>query len=210
MTTMQAMLAFIAAASILTVTPGLDTALVLRSAAAGGARPAAFAALGIGLGCLAWGAAVSIGLGALLAASERAFTILKWIGAAYLFYLGIKLIARPRQRFDSARKDSPRLGPRQSFRQGFLTNILNPKVGVFYVTFLPQFIPSGASVAAFSFIFAAIHVMLGLVWFAVLIAATLPMSRLLRRPRVVQTMDRLTGAVFLAFGAKLALSKPFG
>jgi threonine/homoserine/homoserine lactone efflux protein len=88
-----------------------------------------------------------------------------------------------------------------------LTNLLNPKVGVFYITFLPQFIPAAASVALFSFLLATIHVLLSVVWFAVLIAATVPMGRLLRRPRVVKGLDRVTGGVFIAFGAKLALSK---
>jgi threonine/homoserine/homoserine lactone efflux protein len=207
MTTVQALLAFIAAASILTLTPGVDTAMVLRSAATGGPRPAAYASVGIALGCLGWGAAVSIGLGALLAASEVAFTLVKWAGAAYLLYLGAKLILHPRTRLDAEKPHSPNIDPWQSLRQGLLTNLLNPKVGVFYITFLPQFIPADASIAVFSFLLATIHVVLSVVWFAVLIAATVPMGRLLRRPEVVKGLDRVTGGVFIAFGAKLALSK---
>jgi len=204
-TTAQALIAFIAAAAVLTITPGLDTALVLRSAAAGGPRPAAFAALGIALGCLVWGAAVSVGLGALLAASELAYTILKWAGAAYLLWLGARLLLRPRQSFDAA--GSAATGQRQSLQQGLLTNLLNPKVGVFYVTFLPQFMPAGADVVSFSFLLAAIHVVLGLLWFALLISATVPLGCFLRRPRVVTALDRVTGGVFVAFGARLALSR---
>ena len=207
MTIEQALIAFVAAASILVITPGLDVALVLRSAVAAGPRAASFVSAGIALGCLVWGAAVSIGLGALLAASELGFTLLKWAGAAYLLYLGAKLIARPRRGFDAAVESSTQGTGLQSFRHGFLTNILNPKVGVFYVTFLPQFIPAGVSVAAFSSLLAAIHTLLGLLWFAVLIAATVPMSRLLARPRVVRFADRLTGTVLVLFGAKLLLSK---
>jgi threonine/homoserine/homoserine lactone efflux protein len=207
MTTVQALLAFIAAAFILTLTPGVDTAMVLRSAASGGPRPAAYASVGIALGCLVWGAAVSVGLGALLAASEVAFTVVRWAGAAYLLYLGVKLILHPRANLDTAELGSPNLDAWQSLRQGLLTNLLNPKVGVFYITFLPQFIPAGANVALFSFLLAAIHVLLSVVWFAVLIAATVPMGRLLRRPQVVKGLDRVTGGVFIAFGAKLALSK---
>lgn len=207
MTTVQALLAFIAAASILTVTPGVDTAMVLRSATAGGARPAAYASIGIAFGCLVWGSVVSVGLGTLLAASEIAFTIVKWAGAAYLLWLGVKLIFRPRQSIDAAEGVPAQVNPYTSLKQGFLTNLLNPKVGVFYITFLPQFIPAGAGVAGFSFLLASIHVVLGLVWFAALIAATVPLGRLLRRPRVIAAMDRLTGGVFIAFGAKLALSR---
>jgi threonine/homoserine/homoserine lactone efflux protein len=121
--------------------------------------------------------------------------------------LGIKLLARPRVNFGNSEPLLPGLNQWASLRQGLLTNLLNPKVGVFYITFLPQFIPTGVSVAGFSFVLATIHVLLSLVWFAVLVAATVPMGRLLRRRRVVQALDRLTGGVFVAFGAKLALSK---
>jgi threonine/homoserine/homoserine lactone efflux protein len=206
MTTIQAFLAFIAAASILTITPGVDTAIVLRSAATQGPRPAVFASLGIALGCLIWGAVVSVGMGALLAAFPVAFTVVKWAGAAYLIWLGGKLLLRPRDRLDVGDEAGP-VDQWQSLKLGFYTNLLNPKVGVFYLTFLPQFTPTGASVAVFSFILAAVHVLLTLVWFAILIAATVPMGRLLRRPRAVRTMDRVAGGVFVAFGAKLALSR---
>jgi threonine/homoserine/homoserine lactone efflux protein len=207
MTITQALLAFIAAATVLTVTPGLDTAMVLRSAASGGPRPATFAAMGICLGCLIWGAAASVGLGTLLAASELAYTALKWAGAAYLVWLGLKLVLRPRGRFEVGGGATAGRDAWAALRQGFLTNILNPKVGVFYVTFLPQFIPHGVEVIPFSLLLAGIHVALSLVWFAALIAVTAPLGRLLRLPRGVRAMDRLTGGVFLAFGARLALSR---
>lgn len=207
MTTLHALLAFVGAASILTVTPGVDTAMVLRSAAGSGPRPAAFAAAGIAAGCLVWGAAVSIGLGALLAASEMAFTIVKWAGAAYLLYLGLRMLLSPRAGLDNSETSSASHDHWHLFRQGLLTNLLNPKVGVFYITFLPQFIPAGSNVAAFSLLLAFVHVLLGLAWFAVLIAATVPMGRLLRQPKVVRALDRVTGGVFIAFGAKLAFTR---
>jgi threonine/homoserine/homoserine lactone efflux protein len=207
MTTAGALLAFVGAASILTITPGLDTALVLRSAAAGGPRRAAHAAVGIALGCLMWGAAVSVGLGALLAASRLAYTIVRWAGAAYLLLVGFVLIAHPREGFDTRLCGPEGMSPSVFLKQGLLTNMLNPKVGVFYITFLPQFVPAGANVALFSFLLATIHVLLGLIWFAVLISATVPMGRLLRRPPFVKAMDRFAGAVFVGFGAKLALTK---
>src|SRR5687767_1909404 len=130
----QSLIAFTVAAALLTVTPGLDTALVLRTAAAEGPRRATLATLGIATGCLIWGALVALGLGALLAASQLAFTVLKWVGAAYLVWLGIGMILKPRQTFDAGQAQ-PSAG---SFRRGLLTNLLNPKVGVFYVSFLPQ------------------------------------------------------------------------
>ena len=208
MTFAQAILAFMLAASILTMTPGVDTAMVLRTAAVAGRRPAWVAALGIGMGCLVWGAAVSVGLGALLAASELAYTIVKWVGALYLLWLGIGLIARPRRGLGISEGGATTGHDAWlALRRGLLTNLLNPKVGVFYVTFLPQFVPAGASIAAFSFLLAAIHVVLGLVWFAALIAATVPLGRVLARPRVVTMLDRLTGGIFVAFGVKLALTR---
>jgi threonine/homoserine/homoserine lactone efflux protein len=153
----------------------------------------------------------AFGLTALLAASELAFNIVKWAGAAYLVYLGIKLLMKPRNSisadrasFESTAKSRGNYG---AFYRGFLSNILNPKVGVFYVTFLPQFIPHGMNVAGFSLLLASIHVLITLVWFSFLIALTVPLGRFLSRPRVVRNMDRLTGCVFVGFGVKLAVAK---
>lgn len=205
MTPTAALIAFTATAALLTITPGLDTALVLRTAAAEGPRRAMLAAIGIALGCLGWGLLVGAGLGALLAASQLAYDVLRWTGAIYLFTLGLKLIRSPRQAFElAAGADIP--APRQPnwLLRGFLTNMLNPKVGVFYVSFLPQFIPAGASVLGWSVLLASIHNLLGLVWFGALVAATRPLLGALRRQGVMAWLDRLTGGLFLAFGAKLA------
>jgi threonine/homoserine/homoserine lactone efflux protein len=199
------LIAFTLAAGLLTLTPGLDTAMVLRTATAEGPRRAAWAGLGILAGCLVWGAAVALGLGGLLAASEIAYNVLKWVGAGYLFWLGINLIWKPRAGFAVTEEESTGTGG--WFMKGLLTNLPNPKVGVFYVTFLPQFVPTGVAVAPWTFGLAMIHALLGVVWFALLIGASVPLSRTLAKPAVVRTMDRLTGGVFLAFGAKLALSK---
>ena len=207
MTPIAALLAFTATAALLTISPGLDTALVLRTAAAEGPRRAMLAAAGIALGCLGWGLLVGAGLGALLAASQLAYDALRWAGALYLFYLGIKLIHRPRQALELAENEvavSP-VQPNWLLR-GFLTNMLNPKVGVFYVSFLPQFIPAGSSVLGWSVLLASIHNLLGLIWFGALVAATRPLLGALRRPGVMAWLDRVTGGLFVAFGLKLALS----
>ena len=200
----QSLIAFTLAAALLTVTPGLDTALVLRTAAAEGARRAFAAALGICLGCLAWGALVAVELGILLEASELAYLALKWIGAAYLLYLGLRLILVARD--DSGTGELP---PARAnwFVRGLLTNLLNPKVGAFYVSFLPQFIPAGASVPPTTLLLAAIHSGLGLLWFLLLIGATRPLARLLRSGPLVRGLDRLTGGVLIFFGLKLAFSR---
>jgi threonine/homoserine/homoserine lactone efflux protein len=199
-----ALLTFTLAAAVLTITPGVDTALVLRASTAEGPKAGAAAGLGVCAGLFVWGAGAAFGLNALLAASATAFLALKWAGAAYLVFLGVRLILRPRAALALGRPESH--GVRNGLRRGFLTNVLNPKVGVFYATFLPQFIPDGVNVALFSLLLAGIHAALTLIWFAALVALTVPLGRFLRRPSVVRGMDRLTGGVFLIFGARLALA----
>ncbi|HEX8125112.1 MAG TPA: LysE family translocator, partial [Allosphingosinicella sp.] len=191
----QSLIAFTLAAALLTATPGLDTALVLRTAAAEGARRAFAASLGICLGCLAWGGLVAIGLDMLLQASGFAYLALKWVGAFYLLYLGARMILTPRAEGGSE-QDVPAIRANWLIR-GFLTNLLNPKVGAFYVSFLPQFIPAGANVAWTTLLLAGVHAALGLLWFAALIAATRPVARALRSPALVRGLDRTTGAVLI-------------
>ncbi|MDJ0038871.1 LysE family translocator [Pantoea allii] len=202
------LLSFLFAIVILTLTPGFDTALILRSAAAQGWRRASATALGVASGCLLWGIAVGLGLGALLLASEMAYNLLKWIGAAYLLYLGVKLLWHPRTQSASLPAEAV---AQQShlvcFSRGLLGNLLNPKVGVFYVTFLPQFIPQGASVAIWCGLMALTHMLVGLAWSTVLIGSSHYFAAQLKRPRVLKVMDRLTGCVFIGFAAKLALSR---
>jgi len=203
-----ALAAYVVAAGLLTLTPGLDTALILRTAAVEGPRRAFLAALGITAGCLVWGAAVAVGLGALLTASQTAYAILKWAGAAYLAWLGLNLLVKPRRAFDpAAAPASAASGARGWFFRGLMTNLLNPKVGVFYVSFLPQFTPDGFSAAPFIFGLAALHGVMGTVWAVALIGATRPLSTALRRPGVVTWLDRVAGGVFLAFAGRLALSR---
>lgn len=201
----QSLIAFTLTAALVTVTPGLDTALVLRTAAAEGARRAFAASLGICLGCLAWGILVAVGLGVLLQASELAYLALKWIGAAYLLYLGLRLIFARRDAMESG--GSQPAARASWFLRGLLTNLLNPKVGAFYVSFLPQFIPAGASVPSTTLLLAAIHSGLGLLWFLLLIGATRPLAKVLRNPALVRALDRLTGGVLIFFGLRLAFSR---
>jgi threonine/homoserine/homoserine lactone efflux protein len=201
------LIAFTAAASLLTITPGLDTALVLRTAASEGARAATLAAMGIVTACFGWAIMVALGLGALLAASELAYAVLRAIGACYLLVTGIRMLLRPRHGFLDTDLD-PRTGEpvaRAAFARGALTNLLNPKVGIFYVSFLPQFVPSGVSVGGFILVLGAIHALLGVLWFAGLILATQPIARWLRRRTIVTGLDRLTGGLFIAFGLGVAL-----
>ena len=212
MTATAALLAFTLAAAILTVTPGMDTALVLRTAAVEGGRRALMAGLGIAAGCLAWGVVAALGLGSLLLVSTLAYDALRICAALYLFYLGVKLLwgtLPGKQTAADASRPAPAAAASAGgwFVRGCLTNALNPKIGIFYITFLPQFIPAGADVLRFSLLLAGIHAVLGILWFAVLVAATRPLARWLARPAVMRGLDRMTGAVFIAFGLKLALEK---
>ena len=168
MSVATALALFVVAAGLLTITPGLDTALVLRTAAVEGARRAALAALGVVCGCLAWGAAVALGLGVLLAASESAYTVLKWAGAAYLAWLGVRphpaatLEARPGGRRRAARElVAARLPDQPPEPEGrrllrFLPAAVRPR--------------RTCPAAPFIFLLAAIHAVLGMAWFALLIA----------------------------------------
>lgn len=207
MSLVEALVAFTLAAGLLTLTPGLDTALILRTAAAEGPKRAVLAMVGILAGCFVWGGLVAFGLGAVLAASTLAFTVLKWIGAAYLLWLGIGLILKPRSRFEVGTAPTSSGGDTAWMRRGFLSNLLNPKMGVFYVSFLPQFLPNGVPAAPFMLLLTAIHVLLGVIWLGLLIAATQPLARVLRQAAVVRWLDRITGGVFIAFGLKLALER---
>ncbi|WP_248920532.1 LysE family translocator [Pseudomonas entomophila] len=199
------LIAFTLAATLLTITPGLDTALILRTAAVENRRQAMRAALGINAGCLLWGAAVAFGLGALIAVSTLAYDVLKYCGAAYLAYLGLNMLLRPRQSVASA--DAQGKPGANWFVKGLLGNLLNPKVGIFYVSFLPQFIPQGQALVPWTFGLVGIHVLLGLLWAVALIAATQPLAAVLRQGRVVKWMDRVTGVVFVLFAVRLAFSR---
>jgi len=149
---------------------------------------------------------VAAGLGAVLAASHLAYQLLKWAGAAYLAWLGVNLILNPRARLDfSAPTSLPKTD--NWWLRGFLTNLLNPKVGVFYVSFLPQFVPSHVPVAPFIVLLALIHDLIGLLWFAVLIYAGASLRRWVARDAVAGWLDRVTGVVFVGFAAKLALDR---
>lgn len=195
---------FSLAALLLTMTPGMDTALVLRTSVAEGRKSALQAALGISAGCYLWGAFIALGLGAVLTASHFAYDILKWVGATYLSWLAIQLlISRPQPLIISADNQIP---ANNWFLRGCLGNVLNPKIGVFYLSFLPQFIPAGQSPLVWTFLLVSIHVVLGTLWSVVLISLTGKAAVFLQRPKIVTWMNRATAGVFIAFATKMVLS----
>ncbi|MCH7330416.1 LysE family translocator [Acinetobacter modestus] len=196
---------YLIAISILTITPGLDTTLIIRTATLEGKTKAFQAALGINLGCIVWGVIVACGLGALLMTSDLAFNALKWIGAIYLTWLGLNLLLKPRSQLASLKNSA--VTTQNWFMKGFWGNLLNPKVGIFYISFLPQFIPQSSSPLIWTMSLVMIHVVIGLIWSIFLIAAMQSISAYLKQPKFIRYMDRITGSIFILFALKLALSK---
>lgn len=209
MTVTQALFGFAAVAAVLTLVPGLDTTLVLRSALVGGRRTAAATALGVATGLLVWGAAAAVGAAALLAASRTAYLVVTVAGAAYMALLGVMLIVRS-FRVGGHATESPAAQPvsaRRAFATGAWTNVLNPKIGVFYVATLPQFIPTGTPAVGMGVLLALVHVVLTLTWFALVILGAAAARRWLANARALRIVDRVAGTVMIGFGARLALAQ---
>jgi threonine/homoserine/homoserine lactone efflux protein len=197
--------AFLATATILTMIPGLDTAMVLRSATVDGRRAGVGSAIGIAIGCLCWGATAAFGLAALLDAWPLAFAALRWSGAAYLGWLGLRFLRHPRLHLEIEGQTDAGATIAGSVRRGFITNVLNPKVGAFYLTLLPQFVPAGPSSGGYAFLLAAAHALIVTTWFSLLAAVTGGIRPWLRRPGVVPTLDRVTGGVLVLLGIQLVV-----
>jgi threonine/homoserine/homoserine lactone efflux protein len=205
---MFALIAFAVAGAVMTVSPGPDSLLVLRTAVVAGPTRAFAAAAGICTGLLAWALAAAFGISAILAGSSLLYHFLKWAGAAYLCWLGVRLLFTSRKTPQvSASPDVADFRRGQWFSAGFLTNISNPKVGVFYVSLLPQFVPDGVSAGPFMAALAAIHIAEGALWFALLILATRPLAHWLGRPYVRRRVDQLTGIILIGLGMRLTLDQ---
>lgn len=185
-------------------------ALVTRHALAGGRGPAWLASSGICTGLLVWIALSMAGVAALLSASALAFTVLKLAGAVYLVVLGVQAILASRHVPSSdATGTLPAtqpVGGRRAYRQGLLSNLLNPKVGVFYTSFLPQFVAPGDGVAIQSMTLGLIHVLISIVWLAVYGDLVTRAGAMFRRPQVRAWLDRVTGAVLIALGFRLMVT----
>ncbi|MFF4214888.1 LysE family translocator [Streptomyces nondiastaticus] len=217
MITLSALGSFALIVGLLTLTPGLDTALILRTAALGHRSRAWGVVLGIQTGTLVWGVLSSLGITALLTASHLAYTILRWVGAAYLVWMGGRMLIPALRRSGSAEsaatdaaddaEDASDTGDgfRAGWRRGVVTNLLNPKMGAFYVAVLPQFIPAGAPHVATGTLLAGVHIVFASLWAAVLIAFARALRTTLRKPSARRVLDRVTGTVIAAFGVRLAL-----
>ncbi len=208
----RSLLTFALVGALLTVTPGPDSLLVLRTALVDGRRSAMVTAAGICLGLLTWGLAAALGVTALLQASTTAFTVLRWVGGAYLVWLGIGMFRQRGHPVPTPDDGQPERPPARGhatagFRRGLLTNFANPKIGVFYLTFLPQFVPAGEPVLATTMLLTAVHVAEGLAWFVLISSLAVRVSSAFRRPRVNTWLDILSGTAFVGLGAHLALSR---
>ncbi len=198
---------FAVAAGLLTLIPGPDTLLTLRTAISAGRIQATAAAAGICTALIGWGCAAGLGLTAALAASPGLYLALRWAGAAYLACLGLRAIAIgaswPSGQQVESQSSGRLVGP--SYLRGVLTCASNPKVGIFYLALFPQFIPSGAGVLGYSVLLAAIHAALTLAWLGTVAVLAARLGRLLRRRAARRWADQASGAVFLAFAARLAV-----
>jgi threonine/homoserine/homoserine lactone efflux protein len=198
-------LPFLALATLVVVTPGVDMALVTRNALVHGRRAALLTAAGVNVGILLWVCAAALGLAALLAASATAFTVVKLAGAAYLVFLGLRaVLARER----AAPASGVRAAPRDllAFRQGLINNALNPKIAVFFTSVLPQFAgahPSAGALIVLGLIFSAI----GWAWLLAYALIAASGREVLGRARVRKTLSRLTGMVLVGLGVRLALER---
>ena len=203
--------AFFIAITILTLTPGLDTALVIRNTSRAGFADGCTTSLGICFGLFVHATFSAIGISAILAQSAELFQIVKMVGAAYLIWLGIsslRSLMTTGQGIEVASLAHAQFRLTRSLREGFLSNVLNPKTAVFYLAFLPQFINPDYSPLAQSLLMALIHFAIAMVWQCGLAGALSSAKNLLKNASFMRWMEGTTGVVLVALGIKLLLEKP--
>jgi threonine/homoserine/homoserine lactone efflux protein len=199
-------LLFLGIVALLTITPGADMAMVARSVFTGGRRDAFATTLGISAGCLVWAFASAVGVAAVLAASRTAYDALRLVGAAYLIWLGLQSLLAARR--GSAEAPEAGLARRGSpFRQGLLTNLFNPKIAVFYSTFLPQFIGPGDPALVLSLALAGVHIALGIAWLSLYAWLLDRALATFRGSRLRRALDAVTGTVLVGLGLRLAAER---
>jgi threonine/homoserine/homoserine lactone efflux protein len=195
-------LAFVGAATLIVLLPGPDTLVVVRSILRGGRRQGTLTALGNLCGLTVWVVGAALGLAAMLEASEVGYAALRIVGACYLVFLGVQAW-RSRGRVEEPGQDRRGLLG-TGFKAGVLTNLLNPKVGVFFVTFLPGFVPEGSSVLWVTLLFGAIFIALTAAYWVLLLGLATRVTGWMNTPRIRRRLDMATSAVLVAFGVRLA------
>jgi RhtB (resistance to homoserine/threonine) family protein len=197
---------FLALSVLLIIIPGPDTAVVTKNALVGGRRPGLAAALGVSIGLVIWTAAAALGLATLLRASDVAFNALKIAGAVYLVWIGVQMLrARDTLGAPSGPPPAGRGHDVRALRQGLLTDLGNPKIAVFFTSFLPQFVHGNGAAFGPLLVLGGIFTVLTLAWLAAYGIVVGRASAVIRRPLVRKTLDRFTGLVFVGFGVRLAL-----
>jgi threonine/homoserine/homoserine lactone efflux protein len=202
------LLAFAGVSLLLAVTPGPDMAVVTRNALAHGRRGVILTTSGIALALVIWVGATAVGLSALLATSTEVLFVLKIAGACYLGYLGIRTLIESRRRPKDLLAGAPPAAPGHAvFRQGFLSAISNPKLGVWFVTFLPQWVLPGQAALPRLLELGITFAVIGWIWMNVYGLFVTRLRKVITAPRVRQWMDRVTGVVLLGFGVRLAVER---
>jgi threonine/homoserine/homoserine lactone efflux protein len=193
---------FLAISVLLILIPGPDTAVVTKNALVGGRRGGVYAAVGVPIGLTVWTLAAALGIAALLRASSDAFFALKICGAVYLIWIGIQLLRTPGATAGTGRRGRP--SPSRALRQGLLSDLGNPKIAVFFTSFLPQFIHGGGSAVGSLLVLGGIFTVLTFAWLAAYSLLVGRASDLIQKPRVRKSLDRFTGVVLIGFAVKLA------
>ncbi len=198
-------LPFLAAVLVLTLIPGPDMALVLKNGARGGAKAAWWTGLGCCLGISGWAAASAFGLAAILAASATAFTVVKFAGAGYLIYLGVMALWHARHGQPAPLVDDAAtvVDTRAAFRQGLMSNLLNPKIALIFLTLIPQFVTPGEPALFTTMVLAGTFLVWAVVWWGLFALAIGFLGRLLARGRVRVWIERVTGVVLIALGLRI-------
>ncbi|MEU1709471.1 LysE family translocator [Streptomyces sp. NPDC005706] len=193
--------------AVLTVVPGPDMAVVTKRAVACGWRDGLRTVGGITAGLLTWGVLTVAGLAAVLAASAAAYTVVKLAGAAYLAFLGVQTLLRSRRGRMSAATPGP--APKGNpWRTGFVSNVFNPKIAVFYTGLLPTLAPPGMSPHTGMALLVVLHAVLTLAWLGGYVLLLARARAFFERPAVRRAMDRVTGVVLIGFGIKVAATQP--
>jgi RhtB (resistance to homoserine/threonine) family protein len=202
-----AFLPFLAISILVIVMPGPDTAMVVKNALVGGRRAGIYASIGVALGLTVWTVMAAAGVAALLQASAVGFTVLKLAGAMYLIWLGIQLF-RGRDAVAAAGHGlAVRSRSGRALRQGLVSNLSNPKIAVFFTSFLPQFVHGDGPVFAALLLLGVVFALITLVWLVAYVVVVDAASAVMRRPSVRRTLDRITGAILIALGINLAFEK---
>lgn len=198
---------FLAVSALLVITPGVDMALVTKNALLHGRVAAQATALGINVGIFFWTIAAAVGLAAVIAASGTAFTAIKLVGASYLLVLGVRALLASRHAAASSSTARQPMGAAAAFRQGVASNLLNPKIAVFFTSLLPQFVDAGHANVRDLLMLGALFNAMGVVWLLAYAAIAARGRDVLRRPRVQRAFDRLSGVALIALGARLAFER---